>query len=160
MWGLIQITLASHVKDLESCLISPGTPDFEFPCGCSENPWAISKLWTGLLGKCLFPFCFSVSTGASLALCPWQVIFFVTFTFVMALTSWGLRQRFVSGHPWDCSTPYSVLSTASPLPSMVLLQEPDSTKTFWLWLPSTVRWPSHLYNHAWDWTWGWYFHKL
>lgn len=127
MWGLIQITSASHLKDLENCLISPEAPDFEFPCSCSENPWAISNHWTGFLGKYLFPFRFSVCTGVFLDLSPLQVIVFVTFSFVMALTSWALRQRFDSGYPWDCPSPYCVLSTVSPLPSMLLLQKPDST---------------------------------
>lgn len=70
MWGLIQITSASHLKDLENCLISPGAPDFEFPCSCSENPWANSNHWTGFLGKYLFPFCLSVCTGVFLDLSP------------------------------------------------------------------------------------------
>lgn len=113
-----------------------------------------------LIRKVSFPMLFLFEHWSFLDLCPWQVIFFVTFTFVMALTSRGLRQRFASGHPWDCSTPYCVLSTASPLPLMLLLQEPDSTRTFWLWLPSTVRWPSDLHKHTWDWTCGWYFLKL
>ena len=70
MWSLIQLPTASHLKDFETCLISRGALNFEFPCSCSENPWAIFNHWTGFLGKYLFLFCLSVCTGVFLDLSP------------------------------------------------------------------------------------------